>query len=279
MRDFNGKSVVVTGAGSGIGQQIALAFAKRGARLSVADINADRLEATRKEIEAMGNTVKSWVVDVSKAEQVKDFCDAVYNEMGRVDVLCNNAGVAVGGFLEDIPLEDWEWIFGVNLWGIIHGLHYFYPRMIKQGGGGHICNTASGAGLVPMPVLVPYCTTKYGVVGLCEAFRPEAALHRIGVSAICPGTVTTNITKDSRIDSGTTKYTPSQVLEKVNQLYVKRNYQPDRVAAAVVKAVEKNKGVVPVCPETYVQDWAHRISRKMVDINLKYLMKALSRFL
>jgi NAD(P)-dependent dehydrogenase (short-subunit alcohol dehydrogenase family) len=278
MKDFNGKSVVVTGAGSGIGRQIALAFARRGARLSIADIDPERLEAARGEIERMGNAVKGWVVDVSRAEQMKDFCDEVYREMGRVDVLCSNAGVAVGGYLEDIPLEDWEWIFGVNLWGAVHALHYFYPRMVGQGGGGHIAITASGAGLAPLPLTVPYCTTKYGVVGLCETFRPEAALRGIGVSAICPGVVATNITKDARIKSGTRKSAPRELLDKMDRFYVKRNYQPDRVAAAVIKAVEKNKGVVPVCPETYLLDWAHRVSRRLVDINLKHSLKAVVKW-
>ncbi len=279
MKDFNGRVVVVTGTGSGIGREIALAFARRGARLAIADIDEGRLESVRNEIEAIGNTVKSWVVDVSKGEQVKDFCDGVYREMGRVDVLCNNAGVAVGGFFEDIPLEDWEWIFGVNLWGIVYGCHYFYPRMIEQGGGGHIVNTASGAGLVPLPLTVPYCTTKYGVVGFSETLRPEAALHGIGVSAICPGVVTTNITKVSHIHSGTKKSSARELLEKMDQAYIKRNYTPDRVAAAVIKAVERNKGVVPVCPETYLADYAHRISRKLVDLNLKHSLKIVLKWM
>jgi NAD(P)-dependent dehydrogenase (short-subunit alcohol dehydrogenase family) len=275
VKDFNGKAVVVTGAASGIGREMALAFARRGARLAVADIDEARLLGVKGEMETMGNQVNSWVVDVSRAEAVKDFCDDVYREMGRVDVLCNNAGIGMGGKFEDTTLEDWQWIVGVNLWGIIHGCHYFYPRMIEQGGGGHIVNTASGAGLAPLPIMVPYCCTKYAVVGFSETLRAEAALHGIGVSAICPGIVITNITKVARITSDTNKSTAQEFLEKLDRIYVKRNYTPDRVAAAAVKAVERNKGVVPVCPETYVGDYLHRISRKLNDYNLKQSVKLL----
>ncbi len=277
MKDFNGKVVVVTGAASGIGREIALAFARRGARLAVADIDEDRLPGVKEEIAAMGNQVNSWVVDVSQADAVKDFCDDVYREMGRADVLCNNAGIGMGGKFEDTTLEDWEWIVGVNLWGVIHGCHYFYPRMIEQGGGGHIVNTASGAGLAPLPILVPYCCTKYAVVGFSETLRAEAALHGIGVSAICPGIVITNITKVARITSGTNQSTAQEFLEKLDRIYVRRNYTPDRVAAAAVKAVERNKGIVPVCPETYIGDFVHRISRKLNDFNLKQSVKLLNR--
>jgi len=196
--DFRDKVVVVTGAASGIGREIALAFAGRGARLALADISEEGLRKVRDELEDLGNQVYAQEVDVSIAVDVGDFCDNVYREMGRVDILCNNAGVALGGELQDISLEDWEWIVGVNLWGVIHGCHYFYPRMIAQGGGGQIVNVASGLGLVPAPGSIPYVTTKHGVVGLSETLRAEAALHGIGVTAVCPGFILTGIYRDAR---------------------------------------------------------------------------------
>jgi len=277
--DFKGKAVVVTGAASGIGREIALAFARRGARLVIADIDEARLLGVKDELESLGAEVYAKVVDVSRAEEVGDFCHSVYQGMGRVDVLCNNAGVGIGGKFEDASLEDWEWIVGVNLWGVIYGCHYFYPRMIEQGGGGHIVNTASGAGLAPLPLMVPYCCTKYGVVGYTETLRAEAALHGIGVSAICPGIVATNITKVAKLTSGTKHSTPEELQAKIDRFYVWRNYTPDRVAVAAVKAVEQNKGVVPVCPETYVGDWAHRVSRKLNDFNLKRSVKIFLKWL
>ena len=265
---FKGKVVVVTGAASGIGREIALAFARRGARLAVADINAGALEKVRLELSSSGSEVYAQVVDVSMAADVKSFCDSVYREMGRVDVLCNNAGIGIGGRFEDVTLEDWEWTLGVNLWGVIHGCHYFYPRMIAQGGGGHIVNTASGAGIAPLPLMTAYCCSKYAVVGFSETLRAEAALHGIGVSAICPGIVNTPITQSAKLCSGTERSTSQQLQDRIVNIYARRNYTPDRVAAAVVKAVEKNKGVVPVCPETYLGDWIHRASRKVNDIGL-----------
>jgi len=277
--DFKGKAVVVTGAASGIGREIALAFARRGARLAVADIDAVRLQGVGEELEGMGAEVHVHVVDVSVAEQVRNLCDEVYREMGRVDVLCNNAGIGIGGRFEDVTLEDWEWIVGVNLWGVIHGCHYFYPRMIAQGGGGHIVNTASGAGLAPLPLMTAYCCTKYAVVGLSETLRAEAALHGIGVSAICPGIVDTPITRATKLCSGTDRSTPQELQERIVRIYARRGYTPDRVAAAVVRAVERNRGVVPVCPETYAGDWLHRASRKLSDINLARSVKMFLKWL
>ncbi len=265
---FKGKVVVVTGAASGIGREIALAFARRGALLAVADINAGTLEKVRLELASSGSKVYAQVVDVSIAADVKNLCDSVYRQMGRVDVLCNNAGIGIGGRFEDVTLEDWEWTLGVNLWGVIHGCHYFYPRMIAQGGGGHIVNTASGAGIAPLPLMTAYCCSKYAVVGFSETLRAEAALHGIGVSAICPGIVNTPITQSAKLCSGTERSTSQQLQDRIVGIYARRNYTPDRVAAAVVKAVEKNKGVVPVCPETYLGDWMHRASRKVNDTGL-----------
>jgi NAD(P)-dependent dehydrogenase (short-subunit alcohol dehydrogenase family) len=265
---FQDKVVVVTGAASGIGREIALAFARRGAKLALADINDGGLEKIRLELQASGSMVYAQVVDVSIATEVESFCENIYRELGRVDVLCNNAGIGIAGRFEDMTQEDWAWTVGVNLWGVIHGCHYFYPRMIAQGGGGHIVNTASGAGLAPLPLMTAYCSTKYAVVGFSETLRAEAALHGIGVSAICPGVVDTPITRSAKLCSGTDRSTPQQLQERIARIYARRNYTPDRVAAAVVKAVEKNRGVTPVCPETYAGDWLHRANRKLNDINL-----------
>jgi len=269
MRNFNGKVVVVTGAASGIGREIALAFARRGAALAIADIDVAGMEGVREELDVLGSDTYAQAVDVSLAEQVRDFCDGVYREMGRVDVLCNNAGVAVGGWMEDTSLEDWEWVIGANLWGVIYGCNFFYPRMIEQGGGGHIVNTASGAGLLPLPITIAYNTTKFAVVGLSETLRAEAALHGIGVSVLCPGFIATNVVRNARVVSGTNRSSPAEVKDKIERFFTRRNYTPDQVAAAVVKGVERNKGVIVVGPETHLGDFSMRLSRGLFNSILK----------
>lgn len=277
--DFKDKVVVVTGAASGIGREMALAFARRGARLAIVDIDEPGLQGVRDELARMGTEVHVHVVDVSRADEVEALCDAVYRDLSRVDVLCNNAGVALAGRFEDATLSDWEWIVGANLWGVIHGCHFFYPCMIAQGGGGHIVNTASGAGLGPLPIMTAYVCTKFAVVGFSETLRAEAAIHGIGVSTICPGVVYTPITRNARFVSGTNRSTPQQAQERVKRIYERINHTPDRVAAAAVRAVEKNRGVVRVYPETYLGDWGYRINRRLNDAFLERGAKIMLKWL
>ena len=263
MKDLKDKVVVVTGAASGIGREMAKAFAERGARLALADIDLEGLRAIREELEAAGRAVYSQEVDVADADRMEDFCACVYREMGRVDVLCNNAGVALGGCLEHLTLEDWRWIVGINLMGVIHGCHFFYPRMIEQGGGGHIVNTASLAGLVPSVGLLAYTTTKFAVVGFSEALRPEAARHGIGVTVICPSFVLTGISRNARIRSIREGESLEEGIKKSEEILGKRKYTARSVAEETVKAVEKNRGVVRICPEAYIMDYLYRLSRAL----------------
>jgi short-subunit dehydrogenase len=274
-KDFNGRVVVVTGAASGIGRETALAFARRGARLSLCDVNEDGLHEVKSEAEACGcleARVES--VDVSDRHQVERFCDNTYAELGRVDILVNNAGVGMGGKFEDLSLEDWEWIMGINLWGEIYGCYYFYPRMIKDGGG-HIVNVASGAAVAPLPLMTAYCCTKGGVKSFSETLRAEAKLHNIGVSTICPGLVRTNITKTARYCTEADR----KLNERVDRFYEWRNYPPSKVAAAIVRAVEKNRGVVLVAPETYMEDATYRLSRRFWQSLASQSVRFSERFL
>jgi len=277
--DFKGKVVVVTGAANGIGREMAKSFARRGARLALIDIDEEGLRTTAAGLESIGTEPGIHVVDVSSAAQVAALSEDIYGDMGRVDVLCNNAGVAVGGDFEAMSLDDLGWVVDVNLRGVIHGCHYFYPRMIAQGGGGHIVNTASAGGLAPFMALSIYCCTKYGVVGLSETLRAEAALHGIGVSAICPAAIATDIVLRSRIRSHSTRSTPEKLAAITDGMIKRRAISPERVAEAAVKAVERNRGVVLVTPEAYLMDWMHRLSRRVFDLGMTGAVRATKRFI
>ncbi len=193
--DLAGKVAVVTGGASGIGKGIAAQLVAEGARVVIADIQRDAMEAAAAEIGAMGV-----LTDVSDPASVDALAAAVLDRYGVVHVVCNNAGIGPLAPVADLTLDDWRWMIGVNLWGVIHGVHTFLPVLKRNRDGGHIVNTASMAGLVAGPRLGAYAAAKYGVVGLTEVLAAELAADnsRVGVSVLCPGTVHTNIGHSSR---------------------------------------------------------------------------------
>lgn len=279
MRGFKGKVAVITGAANGIGREMAKSFARRGARLVLVDIDEGGLRDCEPEIGGMGAEAHIRVVDVSSPAEVESLCEHTYSRMGRVDILCNNAGVALAGDFEAMSLEDVRWTLDVNLWGVINGCHFFYPRMIAQGGGGHIVNTASAGGLAPFMALSVYCCTKYGVVGLSEALRAEAAKHGIGVSVICPAAIATDIVLRGRIRSNSARSAPERIAAVTDGMIRRRAYTPDRVAEAAARAVERNRGVVLVAPEAHLMDWSHRASRRLFDGVMTGAARVAKRFI
>ena len=260
MTEFTGKLALVTGAASGIGRATALAFARAGADLVVCDLNEAALEETAAAARALGRRVLARRVDVASRDDVRTFADAVHREHEAVDVLMNNAGVGLGGGFLETGLEDWEWVLSINLWGVIHGCHFFLPAMVRRGRGGHVVNVSSAAGFLAAAQLAAYSTTKFAVFGLSEALRDELLPHRIGVTTVCPGIINTSITRTARMLGRVNSEAARTALVSV---YERRNYGPERVAAAILKAVARNRPVAPVSPEAWVMYHLKRLAPRL----------------
>lgn len=255
---FGGQLVLVTGAGSGIGRATAFAFAEAGARVVAVDRDAEGAARTAEMSRLIGSP-EAWAetVDVSDEQAMEKLAEKVATEYGVVDVLVNNAGIGLSGSFFDTTPEDWKKVLDVNLWGVIHGCRLFGKQMAERGQGGHIVNTASAAAYQPSKALPAYSTSKAAVLMLSECLRAELAGQGIGVSAICPGFVNTNITSTAHfagVDAGEEK----RRQKKSARLYGLRNYPPEKVADAILRAVVRNQAVVPVTPEAR---GAHLMSR------------------
>src|SRR5262245_25994695 len=201
MKEFTDRVAVVTGGASGIGRAMADRFAAAGMKVVLADIEENALQQAEADMRAQGATVLGVVTDVAKAESVEALAQRTMATFGGVHIVCNNAGVG-GGFGPSWtqPLQNWEWGFGVNLWGVIHGIRTFIPIMLKQGMEGHIVNTASMAGLLSAPFMSVYDATKFAVVTISESLQLELALQgaQVKASVLCPGFVNTNIVTSER---------------------------------------------------------------------------------
>jgi NAD(P)-dependent dehydrogenase (short-subunit alcohol dehydrogenase family) len=200
MKEFKGKVAVVTGAASGIGRAIAERLAGEGMKLVLADVEQGSLSKAEAEMKARGASVIAVPTDVSKGKDVEALARKTIDAFGAVHVLCNNAGVAVGGLCWERTAADWEWGLGVNLWGVIHGIRVFVPIMLGQGTEGHVVNTASMAGLVSMPLSSIYNVSKHGIVTLSETLHHELTLSgaKVRVSVLCPGWVNTQLMDSER---------------------------------------------------------------------------------
>jgi len=197
MDQLDGRVAVITGGASGIGLGLATRFAAEGMRLMLADIEAASLEAAASDLRAHGATVATRVCDVSDADAVEALASETYSTFGAAHIVCNNAGV-VTRHESWGPLDDWEWVLGVDLWGVIHGVRSFVPRMLEGGEPGHIMNTASTAGLLAFPGIASYNVAKRGVVALAESMHHELASTPLSVSVLCPGIVLTRIGESER---------------------------------------------------------------------------------
>jgi short-subunit dehydrogenase len=254
--NLSGQTALVTGAGSGIGRATAELLARRGADLIICDIDEGRLGRAADELRALGRKVTARRVDVASAEAMEAFAAEVSADIGSLDILMNNAGVGVAGSLVETPIEDWNWAIGINILGVVNGCRLFVPAMVASGRPGHVINLASAAGYTPVPGLSTYGATKFAVLGLSQALRMELTGTKIGVTAVCPGVINTDIVRASRVHG---ELATEASRQRTIDSYVKRDYGPERVARNILKAVGRNRAVAPVSPEAWLMYYGMRL--------------------
>lgn len=256
---FSGKTILITGAGSGIGRATALQLAGYGPHLILCDLNPEAVKRAAAMAEGLGASVETHVVDVSDWDDMQALAARVHKSHTALDILVNNAGVGLGGDFLSTSIADWQWVIGINLMGVVHGCKLFAPAMVERGHG-HIVNIASAAGYYAAPDMTAYSASKHAVMGLSESLRAELAPHGIGVSAICPGIINTNIVASGRMRGAT-----GAAQDKIAALYRRRNYGPELVADAIVGAIEHNRAVTPVSPEAWMLYGAKRFTPGILD--------------
>lgn len=247
MTEVQGRTAFITGGGNGIGLGIARRLARAGARLALADVDLAGLERAKAELETI-SPVEVYRLDVRDRQAYAAVAEAAEKALGPVSLLFNNAGVAGGAPIEKMTYELWDWGMGINLYGVINGIQTFLARMVERGEGGHIVNTASGAGLAATGAGVLYTAAKYGVVGMSESLNSELAPLGIGVSVLCPGPVATGIVDRSASDAPKTgeQYSEEQKKARAEQRersarWLQRGASIDDVGEMVLKAMRENR--------------------------------------
>ena len=277
IKDFKGKVVVITGGASGIGRSLARSFAKRGCKLVLADVNKEALDETARELKKFGSEVLTVITDVSDREQVSRLAEASYERFGNVNILCNNAGVSSTGPLRSLSLEDWDWVLGVNLFGVIYGTNVFLNRMLESKEECYIINNSSIAGLIAVES-GPYTTSKFGVVAFSEFLAQDCFNTNVGISVICPGFADTNFVNNvrtlSQLQPGVFQL-PPKMLEFVKPLLenvekrLKLGMDPDIMAEKVIKAIENDIFFIITHPEymPFFKARFDRIEEDMLKLN------------
>lgn len=226
---------VVTGGAAGLGRALCLALARRGGKVVIADRDLPGAEQTAHDVVAAGGQAEATRTDVSRLEDIEKLATLAEARFGGTDLLVNNAGVAAAGSIGSVPMKDWEWIFGINLWGVIYGCHVFAPRFKAQKSG-HILNVASAAGLLCAPEMGPYNVTKAGVVALSETLAGELVPYGVGVTVLCPTFFKTNVIASSRTVEGM-----DAMRSLVTKWSEKSKIQADDVACIALQACDSNK--------------------------------------
>src|SRR5213596_251108 len=261
MKDFQDKVAVVTGAASGIGRALAEKSAQEGMKVVLADVEESALKQAEAELQASGAQVLAVRTDVSQADEVEALAKITFETYGAVHLLFNNAGVGAGTTVWESSLADWQWVLGVNLWGVIHGIHFFVPRMLAQDSEGHIVNTASSAGLIASSGLGMYKVSKHGVVTLSETLALELAARgpKLKASVLCPEWVNTRILDAERNCPQALANAPEEqnmspemvaAVQAMRQWLAQEGMQPSQVAEMVFDAIRQEKFYILTHPTT-----------------------------
>jgi NAD(P)-dependent dehydrogenase (short-subunit alcohol dehydrogenase family) len=259
--NIEGQVAVITGGASGIGRATALALARRGADIVLADLHEQRLASVSDEIRQLGRRALAVHCDVAREEDVARLAERAESEMGPVGIAMNNAGVVLRGALEEISLDDWRWCLGINVFGVIHGIHAFLPRMLERRHG-WIINTGSLAGLIALTGEgAPYIASKFAVVGLTEALALYCQPFGIGVSLLCPGGVRTNLAETGR-SIGMTPQREVAETRMARAVQGGTEAEPDQIGELVANAVQDERFLV-------LQDQFHAdlVRRRAADLN------------
>lgn len=251
MRSFTNRTAVVTGAASGIGRALAGLLARKGCNLALVDVNRSGMEETARDVRSFGRRVSVHEADVSDKERMLELPEEVLREHGHVHLLINNAGVGLLSTVEEHRLEDFEWIVGINFWGVVYGCKFFLPHLRREDEA-HIVNLSSMFGLIGLPTQSAYCATKFAVRGFSEALWCELRGSNVGVTSVHPGGVRTNIVRAARSIDETAR-------ERSIEYFDRYATSAERVAEKIVRAIERKQLRLRICPETYVTDWAKRL--------------------
>ena len=259
MKEYGGRVIAITGAASGIGRALAVDLARRGAHLALSDIDADGLAETVAMCHGSGTKITSSLVDVADRAAVFTWADDVVAEHGQANMIVNNAGVAVGATVERSSYDDFEWLMGINFWGVVHGTKAFLPHL-KASGDGHVVNISSVFGLVSIPSQSAYNAAKFGVRGFSDALRIELEIERadVSVTTIHPGGIKTNIARKARIDPSVADVgsDPHAFVDEFDKL---ARTTPEKAARQILKAVERNRRRALIGPDAKLFDLVSRL--------------------